>query len=124
MAARRNIFRTAFMQAGKLLGAWRGWTADWRRMCYLWEHLEGRNGIEVGFDADGSAFIDGRQCGGGGGGGGLSGTVKFIGSVQYNLSYKQIQQRVDTLDLATGQVTEGQWSMITGGQAVDHSTLH
>lgn len=68
MAVRRNIFRTAFMKAGRLLGAWTGWTADWRRMCWLWEHLEGRNGIEVGWDADGSCYLDGRMCGGYGSG--------------------------------------------------------
>ncbi len=117
MAQRRNIFRTAFMKAGKLLGAWRGWTADWRRMCYLWEHLEGRNGISVGWDADGSCYIDGREVGGGGGGG-ASGTVSFVGAVKYDVSYHVLQQRIDTLDLATGQVTQGTFSTITGGQAV------
>ena len=117
MAARRNIFRTAFMQAGKLLGAWRGWTADWRRMCYLWEHLEGRNGVTVGWDADGSAYIDGANCAGGGGGG-LTGTVSFVADVRYDTGYHVIQQRIDTLDLATGTVTAGQYTAITGGQAV------
>ena len=115
MAARRNIFRTAFMQAGKLLGAWRGWTADWRRMCYLWEHLEGRNGVTVGWDADGSAYIDGANCAGGGG---ASGTVQFVADVVYDASYHVIQKRVDTLNLATGAITPGQYETITGGQAV------
>lgn len=52
------------------------------------------------------------------GGGGLSGTVSFVADVKYDLSYHQLQQRIDTLDLATGQVTQGQYAMITNGQAV------
>ena len=50
-------------------------------------------------------------------------TVDFVGEIQYDVAYHQLQQRVDTLDLATGQVTQGQWAMITGGQAVAHSTV-
>lgn len=53
-----------------------------------------------------------------GGGGGLTGTVNFVADVKYDTTYHQLQQRVDTLDLATGQVTQGQYAMITGGQAV------
>lgn len=60
---------------------------------------------------------------GGGGGGGLSGTVSFVGDIQYDVYSHQLQKRVDTLDLATGQVTQGQWTMITGGQAVPHSSV-
>ena len=48
-----------------------------------------------------------------------SGTyVYFVGDVKYNISNHQLQQRVDTLDLSTGQVTQGQYAIITGGQAV------
>lgn len=57
------------------------------------------------------------------GGGGLSGTVSFLGDMRYDTYSHQLQKRVDTLDLATGQVTQGQWTMITGGQAVAHSTV-
>lgn len=68
-----------------------------------------------------------KQCltsavtiGGGAGGGGTSGTVSFVGDVKYDNStgVHQIQQRVDSLDLATGVVTQGAYTMITGGQAV------
>ena len=56
-------------------------------------------------------------------GGGLSGTVSFLGDMRYDTYSHQLQKRVDSLDLATGQVTQGQWTMITGGQAVAHSTV-
>lgn len=56
-------------------------------------------------------------------GSGLSGTVNFLGDMRYDTSSHQLQKRVDTLDLATGVVTQGQWTMITGGQAVAHSTV-
>ena len=117
MAARRNIFATAFMQTGRFLSHWRGWVEDWRRMCYLWEHLDGDNGITIRWNPDGSATISGALVQGGGGGG-LSGTVSFVGDVKYDVSDHQLKQRVDTLNLATGAVTLGSYSMITGGQAV------
>lgn len=117
MAARRNIFATAFMQTGRFLSHWRGWVEDWRRMCYLWEHLDGDNGITIRWNPDGSATIDGALVQGGGGGG-LSGTVSFVGDVKYDVSDHQLKQRIDTLNLATGVVTPGSYSMITGGQAV------
>lgn len=63
MAARRNIFATAFMQTGKFLSAWRGWVADWRKMCYLWEHLNGDGGIFIKWNADGSATVSGANVG-------------------------------------------------------------
>lgn len=66
--------------------------------------------------ADGSLIF--RQIGNVSGGGGLSGTVNFVADVKYDLSYHQLQQRIDTLNLATGQVTQGQYAMITNGQAV------
>lgn len=37
-----------------------------------------------------------------GGGGSLSGTVSFLGDMQYDTYSHQLQKRVDTLDLATG----------------------
>lgn len=117
MAGRRNIFATAFMQTGRFLSHWRGWVQDWRRMCYLWEHLDGDNGISIRWNPDGSATIDGALVQGGGGGG-LSGTVSFVGDVKYDVSDHQLQQRIDILDLATGNVTQGAYTMITGGQAV------
>lgn len=64
------------------------------------------------------------QMSGGSGGGGLSGTVSFVAAVKYDLNYHQLQQRIDTLDLATGQVTQGQYTMITGGQATSHASEH
>lgn len=117
MAGRRNIFATAFMQTGRFLSHWRGWVQDWRRMCYLWEHLDGDNGISIRWNPDGSATIDGALVQGGGGGG-LSGTVSFVGDVKYDVSDHQLKQRIDTLNLATGDVTQGAYTMITGGQAV------
>ena len=66
MAMRRNIFTTAFMQTGKCLSAWRGWVRDWRRMCYLWEHLDGDGGITIKWNPDGSATISGANVQGGG----------------------------------------------------------
>lgn len=65
--------------------------------------------------ADGSLVF--RQIGNVSGGG-LSGTVNFVADVKYDLSDHQLQQRIDTLNLATGQVTPGQYATITNGQAV------
>lgn len=50
-----------------------------------------------------------------------TGTVSFVGDMRYDVSTQQQQKRVDVLNLATGAVTPGQWTMITGGQAVPHS---
>lgn len=50
----------------------------------------------------------------------VTGTVNFVGDMRYDVSTHQLQKRVDTLNLATGAVTEGAWTMITGGQAVPH----
>ena len=50
----------------------------------------------------------------------LSGNLSFIGDVRYDISTHQIQKRVDTLNLATGAITTGTFTMITGGQAVPH----
>lgn len=66
--------------------------------------------------ADGTLVY--REIGTVTGGGGLSGTVSFVADVKYDLSNHQLQQRIDTLNLATGQVTQGQYAMITNGQAV------
>lgn len=53
----------------------------------------------------------------------LSGTVSFVGDNRYDVSTHQLQHRIDTLNLATGAITQGTWTMITGGQAVPHSEL-
>ena len=50
-------------------------------------------------------------------------TVSFVADVRYDTNYHQIQQRIDTLNLSTWEVTTGQYEMITGGQAVAHSTV-
>ena len=49
-----------------------------------------------------------------------AGTIRFVGDngIRYDVSTHQLQIRVDTLNIATGAVTEGTWGMITGGQAV------
>jgi len=86
MAGRRNIFATAFMQTGRFLSHWRGWVQDWRRMCYLWEHLDGDNGISIRWNPDGSATIDGALVQGGGGGGGSGITVTGNDSGQTSVS--------------------------------------
>lgn len=61
-------------------------------------------------------------------GGGLSGSIHFVGATKYDVSSHQQQERIDTLNLATGAVTygannaalpeNGTFTMITGGQAV------
>lgn len=56
------------------------------------------------------------------GGGGNSGSLSFVGDIRYDMSSHQIQKRVDTYDFATKQVTQGEWTMIEGGQAVPHSS--
>ena len=52
-----------------------------------------------------------------------TGTIKFIGEdgIIYDTTSHQLQIRVDSLDLATGEVTPGSWKMIAGGQAVAHA---
>ncbi len=69
------------------------------------------------------------------GGSALSGTVKFLGGVKYDPStgVHELQQRVDTLNLATGVTTfgsnnaaveqDGRYDAIPGGQAVALSTV-
>jgi hypothetical protein len=56
------------------------------------------------------------------GGEGNSGGFSFVGDIRYDMSSHQIQKRVDTYDFATKQVTQGEWTMIEGGQAVPHSS--
>ena len=50
-----------------------------------------------------------------------TGNINFIGDVIYSTSTHQIQKRVDTLNLGTGVVTEGSYTMIQGGQAVQET---
>ena len=47
-----------------------------------------------------------------------AGTIRFVGTMESDVSTYQLQIRVDTLNIATGAVTQGTWGMITGGQAV------
>ena len=49
-----------------------------------------------------------------------TGSVSYIVDIRYDVSSQQLQKRIDTLDLASGLVTQGTWTMITGGQAVEH----
>lgn len=49
-----------------------------------------------------------------------TGSVSYIGDIRYDVSSQQLQKRVDTMNKATGVVTQGTWTMITGGQAVEH----
>lgn len=53
-----------------------------------------------------------------GGGQGRTGTESVFGALKYDESDHQIKLRMDTKDLSTGQITEGNWEMIVGGQAV------
>lgn len=59
----------------------------------------------------------------GSGGGGATGKIKYIGNIGYNLQTHSFQKRVDEYDLATGQVTEGQWVTIINGQCIAHSSV-
>lgn len=47
--------------------------------------------------------------------------INFIGDVVYSTSSHQLQKRVDTLNLGTGVVTQGSYTMIQGGQAVQET---
>lgn len=65
---------------------------------------------------------NGSEGGGESGGGEGSGSISFVGDMRYDSYTHQIQKRVDTYDFATGQLTQGDWVMIDGGQAVPHSS--
>lgn len=48
----------------------------------------------------------------------ISGTISYIAEVIYDEAYHQIKQRTDTKDLATGQVTEGDYEVVTTAVAL------
>lgn len=48
----------------------------------------------------------------------ISGTISYIADVIYDEPYHQIKQRTDTKDLATGQVTEGEYEVVTTAVAL------
>lgn len=49
------------------------------------------------------------------------GTATIYGPVKYDTTTHQLQQRVDTINLATGAITPGSYAMIDGGQAVEET---
>lgn len=48
-------------------------------------------------------------------------TVEIVGDVMYDMSDHQLKKRIDTVNLRTGAVVQGNWVMIVGGQATPHS---
>lgn len=56
-------------------------------------------------------------------GDGATGTISYIGNIGYNLQTHSFQKRVDTYDLETGKVTEGNWVTIINGQCIAHSSV-
>lgn len=48
-------------------------------------------------------------------------TAQIVGDIMYDTSDHQLKKRIDTVDLRTGAVVQGNWVMITGGQATPHS---
>lgn len=48
-------------------------------------------------------------------------TAQVFGDIMYDTSDHQLKKRIDTVDLRTGAVVQGNWVMITGGQATPHS---
>lgn len=48
-------------------------------------------------------------------------TVEIVGDIKYDISDHQLKKRIDTVDLRTGAVVQGNWVMIEGGQATPHS---
>ena len=53
----------------------------------------------------------------------LSGTVNFIGDMRWNTTTHTLQKRMDSLNLATGAVTQGAWSDITNGGTTPISSI-
>lgn len=53
----------------------------------------------------------------------LSGTVNFIGDMRWNTTTHTLQKRVDSLNMATGAVTQGSWSDITNGGTTPISSI-
>ena len=52
-----------------------------------------------------------------------SGTVNFIGDMRWNTTTHTLQKRVDSLNMATGAVTQGAWSDITNGGTTPISSI-
>jgi hypothetical protein len=52
-----------------------------------------------------------------------SGTVNFIGDMRWNTTTHTLQKRVDSLNMATGAVTQGSWSDITNGGTTPISSI-
>ena len=48
-------------------------------------------------------------------------TVEIVGDITYDISDHQLKKRIDTVDLRTGAVVQGNWVMIEGGQATPHT---
>ena len=48
-------------------------------------------------------------------------TVEIVGDIKYDISDHQLKKRIDTVDLRTGAVVQGNWVMIEGGQATPHT---
>lgn len=48
-------------------------------------------------------------------------TVEIVGDIKYDISDHQHKKRIDTVDLRTGAVVQGNWVMIEGGQATPHT---
>ena len=48
-------------------------------------------------------------------------TVEIVGDIKYDISDHQLKKRIDTVDLRTGAVVQGNWAMIEGGQATPHT---
>jgi len=55
----------------------------------------------------------------------ISGNVSlsFVGDIQWNTSTHTLQKRVDSVNLKTGQVTQGNWTTITNGSTTGISTI-
>lgn len=48
-------------------------------------------------------------------------TVEIVGDVMYDLTDHQLKKRMDSVNLRTGAVAQGNYVMIIGGQATPHS---
>lgn len=48
-------------------------------------------------------------------------TVEILGDIMYDISDHQLKKRIDTVNLKTGAVVEGNYVMIVGGQATPHT---
>lgn len=52
-----------------------------------------------------------------------SGTVNFIADMRWNTTTHTLQKRVDSLNMATGAVTQGAWAVIDGGNTTPISSI-